>query len=180
MRQLHFFFFSRQPAVYDPQSLAEDESAGQHESRLVFLHNPMFAFFLVSHVFLAIALVLIEVPFNGLVADLVPESQRGRASGAIGVGSILGSIAGSGIGVFYRELGVLGAFGIAGGFLLVFVLFGCFLEEPPRSAKAMATARQTVNGRNICYAFVKPFKSGNFCWLFFTRFLMMMGIQTIG
>lgn len=113
-----------------------------------------------------------------MVADLVPESQRGRASGAIGIGSILGSIAGSGIGVFYRELGVLGAFGLAGAVLVISVTFGCCLKETAPAGK-VEERRRTSAGK-ICSSFIKPFKDGNFRWLFFTRFLMMMGIQTIG
>jgi len=41
--------------------LENDTVAVASVNRLAFLYDPMFAFFLVSHVFLAIALVLIEV-----------------------------------------------------------------------------------------------------------------------
>jgi hypothetical protein len=52
-------------------------------------------------------------PYNALVNDLVPPSQRGTASGILGGCIALGNLAGAGVGLFYAELGAPGTIGIA-------------------------------------------------------------------
>jgi hypothetical protein len=163
--------------------------------------------FLISHITLAIGLLMIEIPFNGLVADVVSPTQRGEVSSYIGVGAILGAITGSIIGIFYRELTPVGSFALAAGLLLLATLLGSCLQEEDASrrpasaaaeAKVLTLAGENANapsGKEVegpgapatahnqplshLRLMMKPFSTPGFTWLFLSRFLAMMGIQTM-
>jgi MFS family permease len=168
-----------------------------------------FVWFLGAHFLIAIGLLTIEIPFNGLVADVVSPDQRGAVSSFIGIGAIGGAIAGSVIGIFYRELHVMGSFSLVASLLLVAVFIGCGLRELPtarvyaedfalqpvakgRKKKRVAPGaafksvlddddvKITTSAPPSAWQLMwQPFKQSNFCWLFFARFLAMMGIQTM-
>eukprot|EP00050_Salpingoeca_kvevrii_P019121 m.82663 g.82663 ORF g.82663 m.82663 type:complete len:510 (-) comp8272_c0_seq1:261-1790(-) len=136
-----------------------------------------FLLYIVLNLMVSLGFVLVEVPFNGLVADKVPAHQRGTASSYIGVMAIAGGIAGMVFGLFYRELGVMIAFGSVSVVFLCTVSLGCTVsEDRPKIDLASAHA----SGLEMFRSFFKPFHDPDFRWLFFTRFLMMMGVGTIG
>eukprot|EP00051_Salpingoeca_urceolata_P003606 m.59089 g.59089 ORF g.59089 m.59089 type:complete len:596 (-) comp12939_c0_seq1:239-2026(-) len=130
---------------------------------------------------LSLGHVLVEIPFNGMVSDVVPAHQRGAASSIMGVTSILGGIVGMGMGLFYRNVGVAGSFALVALFLIISVALCCSVKENKPLAVAAAVKSQGIGGvMGALKSYIKPFSSSDFCWLFFTRFLMMMGAATMG
>lgn len=126
----------------------------------------------------SLAFALVEVPFNGLVADKVAPSGRGFASSVIGVMAITGGMLGMVIGLFYRELGVFGSFILVGFIMWLSTMIGCTVSEekfvPSNEQQA------TLNLKEAIKSFFKPFRDSDFRWLFITRFLFMMGVATMG
>ncbi len=125
--------------------------------------------------------------YQGLMPDLVPESQRGAASGYIGVMTILGNVgslivaglllgqatgnagaedaARSGAAIFYVLTGIV----LAGGVLVT--LFG--VHETPLLAlpRHAHTLRQRLDA-----AWLAPWRQHDFRWVFLTRGSVMMGL----
>lgn len=125
--------------------------------------------------------------YQGLMPDLVPESQRGAASGYIGVMTILGNVgslivaglllaqasgsagaenaARSGSAIFYWLTGLV----LAGGVLVT--IFG--VHESPLLAlpRHAPTLRQRLDA-----AWLAPWRHHDFRWVFLTRGSVMMGL----
>ena len=125
--------------------------------------------------------------YQGLMPDLVPESQRGAASGYIGVMTILGNVgslilaglllgqatgnavtadaARTGSAFFYVLTGLV----LAGGVLLT--LFG--VHERP--LLVLPHHEQTLRQR-LDAAWLGPWRHRDFRWVFLTRCSVMMGL----
>jgi MFS family permease len=125
--------------------------------------------------------------YQGLMPDIVPETQRGAASGYIAVMTILGNVgslilaglllaqatgsagaesaARSGAAIFYFLTGIV----VAGSVLIT--IFGVH-ETPLLSLPAHApTFRQRLDA-----AWLAPWRHHNFRWVFLTRCSVMMGL----
>ena len=131
-----------------------------------------FAFFLLS-----IANNMILAPYSALVPDLIPPSQRGTASGWLGGMSMLGYLGGGLVSYHIQSTGLFGAYMIMlfvhGAAMAVTVysireepLLYNPLRPPPTNSERLAS-------------FIAPLQNHDFRVVFFTRFLMQMGILTV-
>jgi MFS family permease len=117
-------------------------------------------------------------PFSALIPDIVPQDQRGSASGWYGLMNMLGNFAG-GISalVFTRngetDLAAIYYF-IAGA--LVFGMLGTvlFVKEPQ-----VTRTLPPFHLGQFLRGLLDPFRDHDFRWVFWTRFLMVMGAYTV-
>jgi MFS family permease len=113
-------------------------------------------------------------PYQGLMPDVVPESQRGTASGYFGVANVVGLLAGTiGAGYILAHAGRTAAIlSICG--LLVLTLLPTVLLIPDRAAR---TAGQFKSVREaIVTTFSRPLRNPSFLWLMASRLLILMGL----
>jgi MFS family permease len=113
-------------------------------------------------------------PYQGLLPDVVPEAQRGTASGYYGASNAIGLIAGS-VGAGY----VLAHFGQTAAILSICVLLlatmvPTVLLVPDR---AEATKAQFTSLRQaFATTFSRPLRNPPFLWLMASRLLILMGL----
>ncbi|WP_052891029.1 MFS transporter [Thermogemmatispora carboxidivorans] len=131
--------------------------------------------------------------YQGLLPDLVPEDQRGEASGYMGLMTILGNVGSLGLAAWLLgevSLGSLGASLIMRGALIYYVatdlvmLLGIVVtafgvHELPYHPAAQAESRlRSWEGlrRWLSSNWLAPWRSSNFTIVFLTRFCVMMGL----
>jgi MFS family permease len=113
-------------------------------------------------------------PYQGLLPDVVPEAQRGTASGYYGASNAIGLIAGS-VGAGY----ILAHFGRTAAILSICVLLlatmlPTVLLVPDR---AEATRAQFTSLRQaFATTFSRPLRNSHFLWLMASRLLILMGL----
>ncbi len=113
-------------------------------------------------------------PYQGLLPDVVPEAQRGTASGYYGASNAIGLIAGS-VGAGY----ILAHFGRTAAILSICVLLlatmvPTVLLVPDR---AEATKAQFTSLRQaFATTFSRPLRNAPFLWLMASRLLILMGL----
>jgi len=116
-------------------------------------------------------------PYAGLVADVVPKEDHGRASAWLNIMSILGTVIGNGVmAVWYRPDHPATA-------LAIFVVFNCLclaltlsgVKEAPGNNRAIRSDRPPF----LRSFFVSPRNHGNFYWVLLTRLFANMGIWSI-
>ncbi len=113
-------------------------------------------------------------PYQGLLPDVVPDAQRGTASGYYGASNAIGLIAGS-VGAGY----ILAHFGRTAAILSICVLLlatmlPTVLLVPDR---AVATKAQFTGLRHaFATTFSRPLRSSPFLWLMASRLLILMGL----
>jgi MFS family permease len=118
---------------------------------------------------------LATAPYSGLIPDIVPTELRGSASGWLGLMSTLGNFLG---GVTGLALGVVG--GITGAYILLAVIMlagmlGTVLTVREPEPPAVEPFRWGAFLRGLA----EPFKSRDFAWVFWTRFLVTLGTFTV-
>ncbi|MBI1801804.1 MAG: MFS transporter [Chloroflexi bacterium] len=119
---------------------------------------------------------LATAPFSALIPDVVPEDQRGAASGWFGLMNVLGNFVGGLTGIL---LGVIG--GVAGAYWLIIVVMLVAMvvtmvsvHEPPSPAVPPFRWGEFLRG------LYRPLvEAHNFRWVFLTRFLVTLGIFTV-
>ena len=113
-------------------------------------------------------------PYQGLMPDVVPESQRGTASGYFGVANVVGLLAGTvGSGWILAHEGRTAAL-LSLGALLVLTMLPTILLIPDRATR---TASQFKGAREaIVTTFSQPFRYPNFMWLMASRLLILLGL----
>ncbi|WP_376794243.1 MFS transporter [Thermogemmatispora sp.] len=131
--------------------------------------------------------------YQGLLPDLVPEDQRGEASGYMGLMTILGNVGSLGLAAWLLggvSLGSLGASLIMRGALIYYVvtdvvmLLGILVtalgvhEVPYHPAAHHDDRLRSWAGlrRWLVRNWVAPWRSFNFTLVFLTRFCVMMGL----
>jgi MFS family permease len=124
--------------------------------------------------------------YQGLIPDLVPEQQRGHASGWLGMMTITGNI----VGLLLGSVGLARAhsedlltagqqwlvYGVIIAILVVFLgitLFG--VRETPLAA----TTPRAGLGAILKSLWIDPRRYPDFAWVWITRFLVTMGFNTV-
>lgn len=134
---------------------------------------------------LLIALVWIEfwnnvatAPYSALIPDVVPRLQRGGAAGWLGLMTMLGSFIGGGSALLFTRDGATDISAIYYS-LTVIMLVGMlgtvlFVREP-----LVVIAPPPFRWREFFRGIVEPLRNHDFRWVFWTRFLIVMGTFTV-
>jgi MFS family permease len=119
-----------------------------------------------------------NAPFNALIPDLVCQEQRGTASGWMGIMFVLGSFVGAATGLAFTHQGTTDITGIY-YFLsatLVLTMLGTVLTvREPRVTRPLPPFRW----KEFLAGLVTPLRDHDFRWVFWTRFLWVMGTFTV-
>jgi MFS family permease len=114
-------------------------------------------------------------PYQGLAPDIVPEDQRGTASGFYGLANLFGILTGTVVaGIILSKAGRPAAVASIALFLLVTMLV-TVIFVPERRDLDPVPAGQTVRGV-VHDTFTTPLKYPDFMWLMGSRLLILMGI----
>ncbi|HYW26201.1 MAG TPA: MFS transporter [Terriglobales bacterium] len=116
-------------------------------------------------------------PYQGLQPDVVPEAQRGTASGYYGLANLFGTLAGTlVVGIILSVSGVPAAFASIALLLLATMLLTVLLvpDRVPPSQDAYHSAGDVVRS-----TFTTPLKYPAFMWLMGSRLLILMGVVGI-
>ena len=114
-----------------------------------------------------------QAPYQGLLPDVVPEAQRGEASGFYGVANLVGIASGTvGAGLLLARFGRGAAvFSIA---LVLFTTMLATVVLVPDRAAPVEKSFQSF-GELLRKTFGVPFRNRPFVWLMVSRLLIFMG-----
>jgi MFS family permease len=131
--------------------------------------------YIVAFIWIELFNNLATAPYSGLIPDIVPVEQRGSASGWLGLMLMLGSFVG---GVTGLVLGLIG--GITGAYIVLAVIMlvgmlGTVLTVHEFDPPPLPPFRWGTFIRGL----IEPFKSRDFTWVFWTRFLVTLGTFTV-
>ena len=116
-------------------------------------------------------------PYKGLQPDVVPEDQRGTASGYYGLANLVGTLTGTVVaGIILNKSGRPAALGSI-AVLLVVTMLVTILFVPDRvqpTREAFRSPREVASA-----TFTTPLGHPNFMWLMGSRLLILMGIVGI-
>jgi MFS family permease len=114
-----------------------------------------------------------QAPYQGLLPDVVPEAQRGDASGYYGVANLVGILAGTvGGGLMLAHFG-RGAALASIAVVLVTTMVVTVLVVPDRAAPVEGQFRGVREVLDKTFAV--PFRNRDFMWLMISRLLILMG-----
>jgi len=118
---------------------------------------------------------LATAPYAALIPDVVPRSQRGSASGWMGLMTMLGNAAGVTVGLLLNRIGGIPGAYIALAAIMLLGMLGTvvFVREP--EPPEVPPFKLAVFGRSL----IEPFGARDFRWVFLTRLLVMLGIFTV-
>lgn len=148
-------------------------------------------FFVPSFVIFQFACNIISATYQTLIPDTVPEEQRGTASGYLGLMTILGNVLSLIVAAWL--LGQINATSpisslIHRGSIIYFLVSGIILlvgmfitvvgvHEIPLARSDKPELQQPFRWRTwFAENWLAPWRAHNFVWVFFTRFLVMMGL----
>lgn len=129
--------------------------------------------------------------YQSLIPDMVPQDQRGESSAYFGLMTILGNVFSLGLAAWL--LGQINLTSTATdiirrGSIIFYILSGIVLlvgifitvvgvREIPLSPSSQPKRNTTFQWREWAeHNWVTPWRDHNFIWVFFTRFLVMMGL----
>jgi MFS family permease len=114
--------------------------------------------------------------YMGVIPDVVPKIEHGKASGFMALMSQLGTLFGAiGVGLLIPSSAVALRYGLI-AFILVLVgilSYRGIKETPLKSAEPFDL------GKYVSSLWINPAEYPNFAWVWFTRFLVMMGFYAI-
>jgi MFS family permease len=127
----------------------------------------------VCYFFLQLASNTAQAPYQGLLPDVVPEDQRGDASGYYGVANLVGIASGTiGAGLLLAQFG-RGAAIASIIVVLVATMLLTVLLVPDRAAPVDHQFRDVPEA--LRKTFGVPFRNRDFMWLMVSRLLIFMG-----
>jgi MFS family permease len=132
---------------------------------------------LVFYLLLQAASNTAQGPYQGLLPDVVPQSQRGQASGYYGLANLLGILLGTvGAGFIQAHFGRPAAFASIALLLALTALLTLTLvpDRAPADAPRFDSARAAVRA-----TFGAPVRQPDFLWLLASRVFILMGIVGI-
>lgn len=113
-------------------------------------------------------------PYQGLLPDVVPESQRGTASGYYGLSNVLGLLTGT-VGAGY----ILAHYGRTAAILSICVLLLATMLPTvllvPDRAETTASRFKSVR-QVVATTFARPLRYPSFLWLMASRLMILMGL----
>lgn len=116
-------------------------------------------------------------PYQALLPDVVPEEQRGEASGYYGMANMAGLLVGVvGVGAMYGSFGRLAAIAsIAAVLVLAMAITVVFVrDDTPAAPGAFPGLR-----RLLVDTFAQPIRNRDFMWITACRLLVLMGLVGI-
>jgi len=129
----------------------------------------------VFYVLLQTASNTAQAPYQGLLPDVVPASQRGTASGYYGVANLVGILAGT-VGAGFLIVHFHRGAAIASIVALLVVTMLITITFVPDTVKA-SEAPFTSPARALAHTFrFNPREHADFMWLMASRLLILMGI----
>jgi len=118
-------------------------------------------------------------PFNAVIPELVPVEQRGRASGMMGFMQLGAQLV---IGVFALAASVFlkgnSVLAIYAFLILISIAFAWWASQTIKGSEPLPL-EEKVSHENIFKAWLSPWKSKDFCWVWFTRFLTAVGFYLV-
>jgi len=139
-------------------------------------YAPTFTLFIVAYWFVQFSNNLGGSAYGGLIPDLVPQDQRGFASGLMGLMTMLGTILAAIVAgkLMQRGLGIPLYLTISAVLLTTMAFTVWKVREQP------LRTRPAFHWRTFLGQFwISPRRQPDFAWLFISRFLAMMGFYTI-
>lgn len=117
-------------------------------------------------------------PYSALIPDVVPQDQRGSASGWYGLMNIVGTIVAALAPFLFTSDGVTNITALyifAAGVLLFGMLGTVIFVQEPGVTKLPPPFKLGEFARGL----ISPLRDHDFRWVFLTRFLMVMGLFTV-
>lgn len=114
-------------------------------------------------------------PYGALIPELVPESKRGRASGYMGIMTLLAQIASAIVAVVLGSnlLAIYAAIAAVNVVCALWVLWTLrdVVDEPPKAERSSFLG--------FIRGWREPWRSRDFRWVWFTRFLNALGFYMV-
>ena len=142
----------------------------------------------VGYLFLQISDDIGTGPYAALVPDLVPETNRGRASGVMSLLQLVAQIAAVALGLLLKNVflvyAAIAAINIVGA-LIVLLVVRERLPMPAESAGALLAATPPKDRRLLARLgrgagrWLEPWRGPDFRWVWLTRFLVALGFYLI-
>ena len=132
--------------------------------------------FMAAYCLMATGNNIATAAYSGVIPDLVPEDQRGIASGYMAMMSQVGTL----VGAF--AAGFMAASNLLGAYLLIIACIALFtfltlvgIKEHPL-AVAPPPLRWSAYAKSL---WIDPRKYPDFAWVWITRFLVMLGFYSV-
>jgi MFS family permease len=114
--------------------------------------------------------------YMGVIPDVVPKAEHGKASGFMALMSQLGTLFGAiGVGLLIPSSAIMIRYGLIA---LILIIFGVMSYRGIKENK-LEVAEPFHFGEYIRSLWIDPRHHSNFAWVWITRFLVMMGFYAI-
>lgn len=135
-----------------------------------------FLAYILGYVLVQIGNNIASGAYMGVIPDVVPIEERGKASGFMALMSQLGTLFGAiGVGMLLGDAGAIAKYGLVGAMLLIIGALTYFKlhEEQQKTSEPINWSSY------IKSLWIDPREYPNFAWVWFTRFMVMLGFYAI-
>ena len=143
---------------------------------LILMLAPSYAVLLLGYLVIQASNNAAGAAFNGVVPDVVPEAEFGKASGILGAMVQLGSVAGLAVTLVMSTVfgHILWTYAVMAAVICLTLL--PTLAAARGEGAAPPPERAPVPFRSAVARFVVPLRSGDFAWVIYTRTMITAGI----